>query len=114
MNVIYTIVALLVVGIVLLIISFFSQDKFKQIENQIEQLSLSTLQDSYQTKKKLKVLEEELLPNQIDFGDFKKKSSPIFDRVESMYEEGYSIAQISQATQLSEYDVEMLINQLSN
>ncbi len=37
------------------------KDKIEDLENQVEQLSLSTMQDTYQLKKKIKVLEEEIL-----------------------------------------------------
>lgn len=52
---------LIVVAIGLMVLSFFANDQFTEIENQIEQISISTMQDTYQMKKKIKILEEELL-----------------------------------------------------
>lgn len=49
------------IAIALFILSFFVNDRFEDLENQIEQLSISTMQDTYQMKKKIKILEEELL-----------------------------------------------------
>lgn len=109
----FVIISLLVISFILLIISFFTNDRFKEIENQIEQLSLSNLQDNYKIKQKLKVLEEELLPSKIDFTNQNSAKSSLEHRVENLYEQGYSIAEISQSTKLSEYDIKTLINQLT-
>ncbi|WP_440895854.1 hypothetical protein ACS127_15085 [Amphibacillus sp. Q70] len=109
----FLIISLLVISLILLVVSFFANDKFKDIENQIEQLSLSNLQDNYQMKKKLKVLEEELLPNKLDFTNQNSAKSSLEKQVESLYKQGYSVAEISQSTQLSEYDVESLMNQFT-
>lgn len=53
------------IAVLLFVLSFFMNDKFEDLENQIEQLSISTMQDTYQIKKKVKVLEEELLTDDI-------------------------------------------------
>ncbi|SDB99149.1 hypothetical protein SAMN05421734_103282 [Pelagirhabdus alkalitolerans] len=108
-------ITILIVALLIFIISFFAEDKFKKLEDQIEQLSLSTLQDNYQMKKKIKVLEEELLPNEVDLKDFKGPSSSRSNhkkQVELLYKQGYSVQDISKKTQLSEYDIEMVVNQL--
>ncbi|HLR40114.1 MAG TPA: hypothetical protein VK091_00465 [Virgibacillus sp.] len=68
---IYVIVTLVIVAVVLLIASFFMNDKLDDMENQIEQLSISTMQDTYQIKKKIKILEEELLSENISQNNFK-------------------------------------------
>ncbi|WP_284140407.1 MULTISPECIES: hypothetical protein [unclassified Virgibacillus] len=57
--------AIIGVAIVLFVYSFFMKDKFDELENQIEQLSIATMQDTYQMKKKIKILEEELLGDDI-------------------------------------------------
>lgn len=110
----YLVISLLIIAISLFIISFFTNDRFKDIENQVEQLSLSNLQDSYQMKRKIKILEEELLPSQFDFSNQTGTKSTLEKQVESLYQQGYTIAQISQATKVSEYDIESLIKQLTN
>lgn len=61
----YAIVAIVVIGIVLFVLSFFINDRLEEVESQIEQLSITTIQDTYQLKKKVSVLEEELLPQNI-------------------------------------------------
>lgn len=110
----YLVISLLIIAISLFIISFFTNDRFKDIENQVEQLSLSNLQDSYQMKRKIKILEEELLPSQFDFSNQTGTKSTLEKQVEALYQQGYTIAQISQATKVSEYDIESLIKQLTN
>ncbi|CEI84149.1 hypothetical protein J18TS1_28970 [Oceanobacillus oncorhynchi subsp. incaldanensis] len=59
------ILAVVVIGIVLFILSFFINDRLEEVESQLEQLSITTMQDTYQLKKKVSVLEEELLPQNI-------------------------------------------------
>lgn len=57
----YAIISIVVIAVVLLILSFFMNDKFDDLESEVEQLSISTMQENYQMKKKIKILEEELL-----------------------------------------------------
>ncbi|WP_100010649.1 hypothetical protein [Lentibacillus sediminis] len=57
----YAVIAVLAIAVVLFALSFFMNDKFENLEGQIEQLSITTMQDTYQMKKKIKILEEELL-----------------------------------------------------
>lgn len=57
----YTALSIVGVAVVLFILSFFLHDKFADLESQFEQFSISTMQDTYQMKKKIKILEEELL-----------------------------------------------------
>ncbi|CDQ39648.1 MULTISPECIES: hypothetical protein [Virgibacillus] len=64
---IYAIISIIVMGIVLLAISFFMNDRIEEVESQLEQFSITTMQDTYQMKKKIKILEEELLTE--DFTD---------------------------------------------
>lgn len=61
----FTVLAIIGVAVVLFILSFFLHDKFADMENQIEQFSITTMQDTYQIKKKIKILEEELLSDDI-------------------------------------------------
>ncbi|MBP1950899.1 hypothetical protein [Virgibacillus litoralis] len=57
----YVIITIIVIAVVLLVLSFFMNDKFDELESELEQFSISTMQDNYQMKKKIKILEEELL-----------------------------------------------------
>ncbi|GAB3795503.1 hypothetical protein [Virgibacillus kimchii] len=61
----YGIIALIAVGAVLFILSFFMNDRIEDLESQLEQFSITTMQDTYQMKKKIKILEEELLTEEL-------------------------------------------------
>ncbi|WP_176474760.1 hypothetical protein [Peribacillus simplex] len=50
------IVLLFSLAIVLLIISFFGKDKVAKLEEDLEQMTLTYMQDIYQLKKKVKIL----------------------------------------------------------
>ncbi|MCY9140293.1 hypothetical protein [Peribacillus frigoritolerans] len=55
------IVLLFSLAIVLLIISFFGKDKVAKLEEDLEQMTLTYMQDIYQLKKKVKILKEEFV-----------------------------------------------------
>lgn len=57
----YVILILIVVGLFTLLLSFFKQDRIKQLEDQVEGTSITMMQELYKVKKKLRVLEEEIL-----------------------------------------------------
>ncbi len=73
----YAIIAIIVVAIVLFILSYFMNDRIEEVESQLEQMSITTMQDTYQLKKKIKVLEEELLPS--DLTDHKRENSNLIN-----------------------------------
>ncbi|RDW19202.1 hypothetical protein CWR48_09130 [Oceanobacillus arenosus] len=62
---IYAVITIIVVAVVLFILSFFMNDRFEELERQVEQLSMTNMKDTYQLQKKIKVLEEELLPSDL-------------------------------------------------
>ncbi|MFT8317516.1 MAG: hypothetical protein ABF651_04470 [Sporolactobacillus sp.] len=55
------ILILVVIGIVALIMSYSKQDSIKQVENQLEENSITMMQELYKVKKKIRVLEEEIM-----------------------------------------------------
>lgn len=59
------IISIAIIAVVLFVLSYFMNDKHQELENQLEQLSITTMQDTYQLKKKIKILEEELMPEEI-------------------------------------------------
>ncbi|WP_047979912.1 hypothetical protein [Ornithinibacillus contaminans] len=62
-------ITILIIAIALFVLSFFLNDRFEKIESDLEQLSISTMQDTYQLKKKVKILEEELLTEELSSND---------------------------------------------
>ncbi|WP_077615651.1 hypothetical protein [Caenibacillus caldisaponilyticus] len=57
----FLLLILFVLGLILLIVSFFKEDSIKQLEDQIEGTSVTVMQELYKIKKKIRVLEEELM-----------------------------------------------------
>lgn len=55
------IIALFIVSIALIAFSYSQRDPMKDVEQELETLQLSAMQEIYKLKKKMTVLEEELL-----------------------------------------------------
>ncbi|HZG60522.1 MAG TPA: hypothetical protein VEY68_08670 [Anoxybacillus sp.] len=113
----YTIIALVFLSLLLLILSFFAKDKIKALEEQIDQLTMSFVQETYQLKKKLKVLEEELLMSDEDIMEIVRKKA-LNDSVQlereqvlSLYKRGLSYEQIAKETSLTTEEVRMMLQQ---
>lgn len=117
----YLIVSLIGIAIVLFIISFFADDKITKLEEQFEQFSITTMQDTYQLKKRIKILEEEILssnvsqnPNQEqnmrNVPDSVKHKPLLIQKVYHLHQQGYSNVDISQQTSLSADDIQTIIN----
>lgn len=70
----FAIITIIVIAVVLLVLSFFMNDKFDELESELEQFSISTMQDNYQMKKKIKILEEELLTDDFSNDNLHNKS----------------------------------------
>ncbi|WP_058307445.1 hypothetical protein [Gracilibacillus massiliensis] len=111
----YAICTILIIAIILWIASFFMQDKFKQLEDQFEQFSISSLQETYQLKKKISVLEEELLIDDVSVEQSIHPSSPqqttILRRVKELYNQGHDTDYIAEQVNMNEYDVISIIKQ---
>ncbi|UOQ42514.1 hypothetical protein MUN89_10990 [Halobacillus salinarum] len=112
-------ITLAVIGILLYIISYFVNDRIKELDDQLEQLSLTMMQDSYQMKKKLKVLEEELLTedltSEIMKEPYQKQTGADFsmtDKIYSMYKRGFKPHYIAKEMQIEEQEVQKILLQL--
>jgi len=57
----YILLVLVIIGLIVLILSFFKRDSIKQLEEQIEGTSITMMQELYKVKKKIRVLEEEMM-----------------------------------------------------
>ncbi|WP_202409868.1 hypothetical protein [Halobacillus litoralis] len=116
---IYVIGTLAAVALGLFVLSFFMNDRMKELENQVEQVNMTMMQSNYQLKKKMKVLEEELLAEDLTQEIMKQhpkkkeapKTLPLVDTVRSMYQKGYKTHYIAKQTNLSEHDVHSMIQQ---
>jgi hypothetical protein len=56
-------IILLIIGVGMLILSYFQKDKTKVIETQLENFTIQVMKEIYQVKKKVKIVEEELMIN---------------------------------------------------
>lgn len=56
-------IILIIIGVGMLILSYFQKDKTKMIETQLENFTIQVMKEIYQVKKKVKVVEEELMIN---------------------------------------------------
>ncbi|WP_017185832.1 hypothetical protein [Alkalibacillus haloalkaliphilus] len=122
---VYALGTLLVIGLLLLIISFFMNNRFKVIETELEQLSMDHIQNQYVMNNKLKVLEEELLTETTNLGEYsnqqsknndliKQKEPTVVQRVVGLFEEGYSFKEIEDQTGLSQDDIKVIVHQKTN
>lgn len=112
---------LLVISVLLLIISFFLKDPYKELKNELDEFSMQQVQDLYQIKRKLKVLEEELLIDDTDFAPSETmRSAPtvkkeihaiIKNQVWSLAQQGLSVEQIAKQSSLPIEDVKEIISE---
>lgn len=107
------IITLLCIAILLFILSFFRKDRVKQVEEQVENLSIMYMKEFYQLKKKVRTLEEELLITS-DSSPFSSSSSRpshkrLEDEVLTYYEHGDHIEEIAQKTGLMTSEVERIL-----
>lgn len=57
----YLLIFLLIVGFLAIFLSYFKDSSTKRLEDQIEGTSITVMQELYKVKKKIRVLEEELM-----------------------------------------------------
>lgn len=108
----YMIITLFSLSVLLFIISFFKKDLGKEAEKQIENYSITLMQEIYQLKKKIKVLEEEILIGE-DERYFTTNTSPlVFDRdkILALCEEGHSLEEITALTGFSQQKVNDILD----
>ncbi|WP_027407803.1 hypothetical protein [Anoxybacteroides tepidamans] len=110
----YAMVALIIISLLLFVVSFFGKDRLKSMEEQIDHLTLSLAQETYQIKKRIQILEEELLINNEQHWQTASKRSDdphvsVRDRVWMLYKQGLSNEQIARETALTVEEVRMIL-----
>lgn len=104
------IIGLAAAGIVFLFVSFFLKDRSRLLEKEVEDLSMQFLQETYQLKKKIRVLEEELLigPPVTSLQETASASETVVgineilkNQVISLYYQGAKIEDIARQSSLS-------------
>jgi hypothetical protein len=115
-------IGLLGFSLLLLIISFFQRDPYRELKEEVDQLTLQQVQEVYQIKRKIKILEEELLITDDDLSSTvipvtknqKEIHNIIKNQVWSLAEQGKTIEQISILSSLSNDDVYAILKEKSN
>jgi hypothetical protein len=116
------IILLFSLAIVLLIISFFGKDKVAKLEEDLEQMTLTYMQDIYQLKKKVKILEEEFVIQDAPVPPVKDKTTVTSNEIEpiheilksqvlSLYSQGLSLDQIARQSSLTKEQTISVIEQ---
>lgn len=114
---------LIIVGIIIIIISFFLGNHSKHLENDVEELSLNFYQEVHQLKRRLKIIEEELMIKPQTFGNTKRKVSPkqnakvsingihqiLISQVLTLHKQGFTTDEISKRSSLSSEQVKAII-----
>ena len=117
-------IGLSLLAVLLFFLSFFLHDPYKQLREEIDQLAIQQLQEMYQIKKKLKVLEEELLVSDLEPSlTLSKKQGSIFEKedvhdiiknqVWSLAKQGTPIKQIAEQSSLPVHKVDEIIAEFS-
>ncbi|HWO98017.1 MAG TPA: hypothetical protein VNM45_17100 [Bacillus sp. (in: firmicutes)] len=116
----YTIIFLMVMAIIIYLLSFLKHSKMEALEKQVEQLSLSMMQETYQLKKQIKILQEELMiesfqslcRDSMPVGPIiMDKTLPLQPQIIRFHKEGYSIQEIAKHTSLPLEEVRLIIQQ---
>ncbi|MEK3807952.1 hypothetical protein [Metabacillus sp. SLBN-84] len=99
------IIALFAVSILLIGVSFFQRDSVKDIEQEVEHLSVSSMQEIYKLKKKVRVLEEEILQNGLQLSDYDSIDPQTLQRIVLKHNQGLSTEAIARSEYLSEDEI---------
>ncbi len=120
---------LIIVGIIIFIASFFVGNQSKQLEKDVEELSLNFYQETHQLKRRLKAVEEELLIEpQMTFGKQKKNVNLkenakvtihgihqiLISQVMTLHKQGYNIDEISKRSSLTPEQIQAIISSGGN
>ncbi|SER81286.1 hypothetical protein [Psychrobacillus sp. OK032] len=107
-------VIIMIIGILLIGLSFLLRDSSKKVETEVEELAFSLYQETSVLKRRLKVIEEELL---IESMKSPKKSikKPVVvheiirSQVLELHKQGYSLIEISTRSSLTVEEVQSVI-----
>ncbi|WP_298472797.1 hypothetical protein [uncultured Psychrobacillus sp.] len=107
---------IMVLGVLLIAISFFVKDTSKKVEAEVEDLSFTVYQETSALKRRMKVIEEELMIEPIHAAPKKSQTvvKPIVheiirNQVLELHKQGYSLKEISTRSSLSVEEVKSVI-----
>ena len=107
-------IIIMIIGIILIIASFFVKDSGKKLEKEVEDLSFTLYQETSTIKRRLKTVEEELLIEGTKVSVPKKVSKPVIheiikNQVMELHRQGYSLPEISKRSSLTIEEVKTVI-----
>ena len=116
------IITLLCIAIFLLILSFFKKDSLTNLERTVDELSLQHVQDLYQLKNRVRILEDELLS--VNTFDVLKKEKAqessnsneqinkiLKNQVLALDQQGMSIEEISKRSTLTHQNIRSILKE---
>ncbi|TPE69308.1 hypothetical protein AMD02_008995 [Halalkalibacterium halodurans] len=105
----WVLIGLFIFSSILFILSFARKDRTKQLEEQLDNLSITFMQEIYQLKKKMRLLEEELLVGQrASLSQTNDKQALLIEEVGQLSDAGYEAEEIARKTGLLLTEVEQL------
>ncbi|WP_059102546.1 hypothetical protein [Shouchella shacheensis] len=107
----WTLAILFGAAMLLLILSFFKTEKQTKAEEQIEQLSISFMQEVYQLKNQIRNMEldAEIAAGEPGIQGRSSSQQKLLREVLDLHKRGYSVEGIATETKLTDYEVERLL-----
>ncbi|TQR18590.1 hypothetical protein [Psychrobacillus soli] len=108
-------IIIMIIGILMIVLSFFVKDSSKKVEAEVEELTFSLFQETSALKRRLKVVEEELLIESTKITIPKKtmKKPVVHEIIKSqvleLHKQGYSLKEISNRSSLTIEEVQSVI-----
>ncbi|ARK20091.1 hypothetical protein CSV69_09465 [Sporosarcina sp. P26b] len=101
---------LLIIGVLAVIASFFVGNRRHAMNDELENVSISLHQETSNLKKRVRLLEEELMvaspaPETIAPAPQKTVHAIIVNQITSLHKQGYTIPEIAKRASLSEQEV---------
>ncbi|PID05716.1 MULTISPECIES: hypothetical protein [unclassified Sporosarcina] len=101
---------LLSIGVLAVILSFFVGNKAREIDDELENVSISLHQETSNLKKRVRLLEEELMvasPASEPIAPAPQKTihAIIVNQITSLHKQGYTVPEIAKRASLSEKEV---------
>lgn len=109
------IIILFIISIVLIGISYLQRDNVKELEQELDHLQLSAMQEIYKLKKKMRVVEEELLQNDTPLKEesksFSEEEQANTSRILAKYRQGMSVEALALSEGTSVGEIRSIVEQ---
>lgn len=108
------IIILFIISILLIAISYFQRDNVKELQQELDHLQLSAMQEIYKLKKKMKIVEEELLQHDgpLDVHTTETEPQKVNPaRVMAKYRQGMSLEAIALSEAATVQEIRVIVEQ---